>query len=976
MTGDPTRAQIEINAHATGTEEVTALAKEINKVAAAEDNLAAAQENVTRKGAAYLAYVKRVQEMDSKTREERMRATANKYGVGAQADPIIDDIINQRTARKRAQEVADQVASNAAWKAGWERVLQRKTMKPSDVFAMEAAERGMTKETEGLGRALVHAGIDGEHSFKHMITSGGVFRELLVLIHESLIMGNWSRFGGSMMVLAERTGVSASIFTAMGVSVLGAAASVAALTAAMAEGEMQSTAFARAMSLTGGFAGITEGQFNQMAASIGEQIPGSVLKARSAMIDLIKTGQFSGQTLESVGRAAVEFSKYSGEGAKQSAAYFAQMKSGVADWAAKANESYHFLTVDQYDQIAALERLGQVQAAEKLVADDFYTHMANTATQNLGTIEKAIYGVTHAISNMWNGLESIGRKSTLQEQVATLTEKKNVLEQIGLGMAMTPAIASRFPGLINSRDSGQTKAEIAAIDKQINALNAQIAAQNAAAAKTHDQDKINQQGIEAQKYWTAYISPSDPESVAIQAAYKERAFLKAALQDGVIPKNDPRYKDDLNIVSGGSIFQQRLKNIQYEYARQTGNYGHDAQLNNIPLADTTRLQTQLSIMQQMAKATHQTELATLKLEIAQGKLKGFSPAEIKQLTDMATRHDQMAALLGQSNLANHYAAELQRLTMNSSKYKQILEQLQDNGRVSQLSALEEVNLQYTQGDLVGLSPDEIKKLRAAATGDDKLIAEITATKRSAAFGTENAFASYINDATNAGQQVRQVWSDTFEGMEDMLTRVLEGGKMNFRDFSRSVVDDLLKMEVQENIMAPLVKLLGGIDGGKNGSGFEGALHLLGGGLSGAESALFGSAKGGVWASISHMFADGGIMTRYGSLQLNKYANGGIANTPQMAIFGEGRGPEAYVPLPDGRSIPVTMKGGAGGGVMNHVTNHITINSDGSTQISTQGAKQMSQAITHAVQQELIRQAQDGGMFSPAGGVFTGGAFQR
>lgn len=58
------------------------------------------------------------------------------------------------------------------------------------------------------------------------------------------------------------------------------------------------------------------------------------------------------------------------------------------------------------------------------------------------------------------------------------------------------------------------------------------------------------------------------------------------------------------------------------------------------------------------------------------------------------------------------------------------------------------------------------------------------------------------------------------------------------------------------------------------------------------------------------YANGGIMTASGPVDLKKYAYGGIANSPQIALFGEGSMPEAYVPLPDGRSIPVTMSGGA------------------------------------------------------------------
>ncbi len=57
------------------------------------------------------------------------------------------------------------------------------------------------------------------------------------------------------------------------------------------------------------------------------------------------------------------------------------------------------------------------------------------------------------------------------------------------------------------------------------------------------------------------------------------------------------------------------------------------------------------------------------------------------------------------------------------------------------------------------------------------------------------------------------------------------------------------------------------------------------------------------------FANGGIMSSGGPVPLNAYGSGGIANGPQLALFGEGRMNEAFVPLPDGRSIPVSMQGG-------------------------------------------------------------------
>lgn len=108
-----------------------------------------------------------------------------------------------------------------------------------------------------------------------------------------------------------------------------------------------------------------------------------------------------------------------------------------------------------------------------------------------------------------------------------------------------------------------------------------------------------------------------------------------------------------------------------------------------------------------------------------------------------------------------------------------------------------------------------------------------------------------------------------------------------------------------------------------------------GGILGMEGVSGGFDFGSLWP-----FANGGIMSQYGSMELRKYANGGIANSPQMAMFGEGSMNEAYVPLPDGRTIPVTMQGGRGGS--NVIVNVInapagtetkeTKNPDGSTNI--------------------------------------------
>jgi tape measure domain-containing protein len=106
------------------------------------------------------------------------------------------------------------------------------------------------------------------------------------------------------------------------------------------------------------------------------------------------------------------------------------------------------------------------------------------------------------------------------------------------------------------------------------------------------------------------------------------------------------------------------------------------------------------------------------------------------------------------------------------------------------------------------------------------------------------------------------------------------------------------------------------------------------------------------------FADGGIMSQSGPLDLKRYARGGVANSPQLAMFGEGSTPEAYVPLPDGRSIPVTMRG-AGSGVQVGAIN-ITVENTGDD-LTPAAQKQLAGQVKGIVLSTLANERRSGGM---------------
>lgn len=112
--------------------------------------------------------------------------------------------------------------------------------------------------------------------------------------------------------------------------------------------------------------------------------------------------------------------------------------------------------------------------------------------------------------------------------------------------------------------------------------------------------------------------------------------------------------------------------------------------------------------------------------------------------------------------------------------------------------------------------------------------------------------------------------------------------------------------------------------------------------------VFGLAEGGIIP-----MAKGGVM--------KGYSTGGVATEPTYLV-GEGRHNEAVVPLPDGRSIPVDMKGATGG-------NNISVNVNMTTgETSSEGSGDdmyaFGKAVAGAVQTEIQKQQRPGGMLSP------------
>ena len=190
---------------------------------------------------------------------------------------------------------------------------------------------------------------------------------------------------------------------------------------------------------------------------------------------------------------------------------------------------------------------------------------------------------------------------------------------------------------------------------------------------------------------------------------------------------------------------------------------------------------------------------------------------------------------------------------------------------------------------------------------------------------------------------------------DALISGTESWGDSLRNIASTVLRDIARQLAQIYLIQPVTQGAQGLLGSLLGGGGGAAAAAVGGGFSPFTAPMLSGVP-----TITGTFANGGIMTDAGPLPLQAYSRGGIASSPQLALFGEGRMPEAFVPLPDGRRIPVAMQGGGNGGVINNVT--VNVDATGSSvQGDSDQAQQLGREFEAAVQEVMLKQKRPGGI---------------
>jgi len=738
--------------------------------------------------------------------------------------------------------------------------LERQTVQVTQGKAawmeMRAAQLGVSQSAAPFIDQMKKAG-ESTHEFG--LQTAGARRELLVLAHEAA-QGNWKNFGGSLMVMGEKVDVLSKVLSPAGIGVGLLSAAVAAFAFAAYKGSQESARLDAALFNTGGYAGRTAGQIDQVAVSLGSMY-GGVTKAQKVLASLIETGRFSGDTLNAVAASVLSMSQATGEDTDKVVEQYARMADGVAKWAEQQNQQYHFLTLATYDHIKALEEMGEKGAAEKVVADSL-TDALGRQHQQLGWLPAAWHAVGDAAASAWRQMMNFGKPDTPEGQLvqlnADLEEQRRILANGG-----TVSMNGQDVNL----GTDVVKKNIADLEAKIRNQQAFNDNERRFAAQQAERDKVHQAAIDASNELDKSLELLDKDyakSAALRKLYQQFAALKHEYE--ATGEMSSKYRGvSFNAHTGefsGGLYDKAVADINDRYkAREPKHqkaYTDDAatrMLQSLREEDAA-MRAQLATTDKLTNA--QRELEKFNQQIADLKGKDQLTADQKSLL---ASQDAIKAQLQKNVATERELQQKQALAKLDERSAEVMRQIaqyradQADGyqrslgvvgmgtqAQQQAQALNQIQKEYqryldrltkeTPKDLLGSATFKADAAKIGAAMQDSLKAAndyydaLRAKQADWRNGATEAFADYRDSAANMLEQTKGLFNDVFKGMEDAIVNFAMTGKLNVKDMVNSIIADYVRMQARTAISAGLGWLQ------STASGFFTAGHADGGLITG------------------------------------------------------------------------------------------------------------------------------------------------
>ncbi|MFY1873555.1 phage tail length tape measure family protein [Achromobacter xylosoxidans] len=631
-----------------------------------------------------------------------------------------------------------------------------------------------------------------------------------------------------------------------------AAGAVAFLGAAYLKGVDESQAFNRTVIQTGGVAGVTAGQLQDMARRVGDVV-GTQGKAADALNLFASSAKVGAENMEQFTAAAVRWEKVTGAAVADTVQNFVELGKSPLEAALKLNEGMNFLTATTYEQIRALERQGKTAEAAS-VAQRAYADALNDRapklSQNLGVLERAWKGVSDTARGAWDAMLDIGRAGTLEERIAKQAATVQALESKLQARLARGGATGNMADLIKAAATEQERLEREYFEAQGKA----------------QAERDRRKALDQTQFRADYLEDDSRNTKPQQrqrAIEKEAAAFRKAVEG--LKEGTDEYRQVY------AAHKVKLADIDKQFEDKDAGKGPTGAESEI-----ARLRARIAEEKALAVELDQRGLHTSKLNEYERR-----SAEIGELLK-GTLKSQVRASLERTKALATEAGALMRANAETKAFQESREKyfasLEDGvAKIAQeAQSVEDQVATYglSKAALEQLTIARLEERKAALQGFDgserevELIEkEIDARKRLGAAIRQKDIKDAQKKATDemARDWERTVgkYGDVFrQGFADMMNNGKDGWKSFTKSlvttFKTTVADQIYRMFAQP-FVATIVGNLAGVMGGNAGGGVlggaAGAQGAVGGGLSlmnalSVARTAYGALTGGFTATLA------------------------------------------------------------------------------------------------------------------------------
>lgn len=472
--------------------------------------------------------------------------------------------------------------------------------------------------------------------------------------------------------------------------------------------------------------------------------------------------------------------------------------------------------------------LGKLLEAGGLAASDFLPKFAAELQRTVGgTLPEAARSAqaeSNRLNSAWTELkQALGQlgvmdaaASKMRLLAGLLGDVTNGLKDVGAQKSTLDKILSGAMGMGNA--AGNAVRGLFGTNAGRDANRAGLAARSAAArGMARDGTELTPGEQNMESFWAAEAAVQKKRIEALKGYRTDAQRLKDEIA---------AYKKEFEGKITPAQMQGDLKLISAKYTKKDESKA-EAELRKYTSAAQGLEET-------LRRLNGETDLQGLQYKLTKGTLADLTPAHQKYLLQIGQEIDAKRIAQEQARaLAETASQEDARLQASndvlaaynegqSVKLQQVEFELGLIGKsaaeTDRLRALEQLRLDTLASiKQVANDPEAQERVAAqAAAIRERLLPALEERRRLERdwqTGFKEGIRSYIDEVTNGAATMQRLITNSFKSMEDALVNFARTGKLDFKSLADSIIGDLVRIRVQQNITKPLAGMLDGASAG-------------------------------------------------------------------------------------------------------------------------------------------------------------------